>query len=491
VIQLSTRNVAAPSPLARLAGLRVLVLNWRDVRHPQAGGAEQYMHQIARRWVDAGAHVTWCTARPPGRLAVEVIDGIRVVRSGGELSLYLRAAARMVRTRTDIDVVVDCQNGIPFFSPLFAGTDVPVVQVIHHVHQDQFGTRFSRPVAALGRFLEGTATRRVYGPRAVVAVSPSTRQELRHRLRFRCPIFVVPNGSVTVPDLTGPRDPEPTVALVSRLVPHKRHDLLLHHVRTAARRVPQLRVDIVGDGPERERLQALVVDLGLQRTVTFHGYQPDAVRDALLSRAWLTTATSAAEGWGCSVIEAAAWGVPCVAMAAPGINDSVVDGCTGWVVEPGGDFGHALADALAGLADESRARVAAADCQAWARCFTWDRSAELLARVVLGEVDDNRTGAARADRRYARGDISTVATFPSADDTDLSTGLRTTDEVAEQGGLTSLLLGGCDEFDAVAVLRRLGVSDADVRLAERTDLLTGPAAARRLPWYRRTGAGRS
>ena len=191
-----------------------------------------------------------------------MIDGIRVVRSGGELSLYLRAAARMVRTRADVDVVVDCQNGIPFFSPLFAGTDVPVVQVIHHVHQDQFDTRFPRPVAALGRFLEGTATRRVYGPRAVVAVSPSTRQELRHRLRFRGPIFVVPNGSVAVPDLTGPRDPEPTVAVVSRLVPHKRIDLLLHHVRAAARRIPRLRVDVVGDGPERARLQALVTDLG-------------------------------------------------------------------------------------------------------------------------------------------------------------------------------------------------------------------------------------
>ena len=96
-------------------------------------------------------------------------------------------------------MVVDCQNGIPFFSPLFAGTDVPVVQVIHHVHQDQFATRFPAPVAALGRFLEGPATRRVYGPRAVVAVSPSTRQELRRRLRFRGPIFVVPNGSVAVP----------------------------------------------------------------------------------------------------------------------------------------------------------------------------------------------------------------------------------------------------------------------------------------------------
>jgi hypothetical protein len=274
------------------------------------------------------------------------------------------------------------------------------------------------------------------------------------------------------------------VAVVSRLVPHKRIDLLLHHLRTTARRIPQLRVDVVGDGPDRERLQGLVTDLGLQRTVTFHGYQPDAVRDDLLSRAWATTATSVAEGWGCSVIEAAAWGVPCVATAAPGINDSVVDGRTGWMVGPDDDFGEALADALEMLADENWAQATAADCQAWARCFTWDRSAELLASVVLSQHVDGRGGDARVDRRYARGDISTVATFRSAGL--VPSGLRTTDEVVEQGGTTSLLLGGCDEFDAVVVLRRMGVPDAEIRLAERTDLLAGPAAARRLAWHGRS-----
>ena len=482
----------SPSVLPQLAGLRVLVLNWRDIRHPQAGGAEQYMHQIARRWVAAGAYVTWFTARAAGQEPTEVIDGIRVLRSGGELSLYPRAAARMVRSRSDVDVVVDCQNGIPFFSPLFAGADVPIVQVVHHVHQDQFDLRFPRPIAAVGRFLEGTATRRVYGPRAVAAVSPSTRQELRHRLHFRCPIHLVPNGSVAVPNLTGPRDPDPTVTVVARLVPHKRIDLLLHHLRTATRRVPGLRIDVVGDGPERARLQALVTDLGLQHAVTFHGYQPDDVRDSLLSRAWATTATSVAEGWGCSVIEAAAWGVPCVAMAAPGIIDSVVDGRTGWVIGPDRDFGEVLADTLEELADERRASAVAADCQAWARCFTWDRSAELLGGVVLGQIRAGQKGPGRGEQRYARGDISTVAMFPSRRGADLRSGLRTTDEIVDRGGTTSLLLGGCDEFDAVAVLRRLRVPDADVRLAEPEDLLAGPGAARRLArQFRRTSAGAS
>ena len=82
--------------------------------------------------------------------------------------------------------------------------------------------------------------------------------------------------------------------------------------------------------------------------------------------------------------------------------------------------------------------------------------------------------------------------FPSRRGADLRSGLRTTDEIVDRGGTTSLLLGGCDEFDAVAVLRRLRVPDADVRLAEPEDLLAGPGAARRLArQFRRTSAGTS
>ena len=284
------------STTAELQGSHVLVLNWRDPRHPQAGGAEQYIHHIARRWVEQGVRVTWFTSRPPGQPVTDEIDGIRILRSGGTLSLYAQAAVHLLADGRAYDAIVDCQNGIPFFAPVFSKQDIPIVQVVHHVHQDQFATRFAPPVAALGRLLEGHVARRVYGDRPIVAVSPSTRHELRSRLHFTGPIHVIPNGTIDVPDLAGPRDPDPTVVVVSRLVPHKRIDLLLGQIAVAAPKVRNLRVEIVGDGPELQRLRSLVVDLGLQRTVTLHGFLPNQDRDALLSRAWLTTSTSKAEG---------------------------------------------------------------------------------------------------------------------------------------------------------------------------------------------------
>lgn len=466
---------------AGLRGSRLLVLNWRDVRHPQAGGAEQYAHEIARRWVQHGAEVTWFTAEVADRPAEEEIDGVRVLRAGGPLSVYGRTAARLLVTRGQFDAVVDCQNGIPFFAPAFVGSDVPVVQVVHHVHQDQFATRFSRPMAAVGRFLEGPVSRRVYGSRTNVAVSPSTRTELRRRLAFSGPVFVVPNGSIPVPEARVERAPVPTVVVVSRLVPHKRIELLLGHLATSAAQLPELRVEIVGDGPERSRLQGLAADLGLQSTVRFHGRVSDTVRDELLSQAWLTTSTSVAEGWGCSVIEAAAWGVPCLALQAPGIRDSVLNGETGWLVDDPGDLGTALVATLRLLADPLAAERTAATCRAWAGCFTWDRSADLLAGVVLEELnaaEARRRGMDR-DRRSARSDMAVLAGFrtPQAPGiTDVGEVLRWTDEVFDEGGRTSVVLRGCDEFDAPGVLARMGVQEMHLRHVDRRILLAGPAA---------------
>ncbi|WP_233091281.1 glycosyltransferase family 4 protein [Arthrobacter sp. MSA 4-2] len=456
-------------------GKRVLVLNWRDIEHSQAGGAEQYMHQISKRWVDAGIDVTWYTSRDSHQDPADTIDGVHIVRGGGALTLYPQAALGLLRTRPQIDAVVDCQNGIPFFSPLFVTRKTPVVQVVHHVHQKQFRTHFSPPVAALGRYLEGNAARRIYGPRAIAAVSPSTRMELRN-LGYQGPIHIVPNGTGTVPNVVGPRDPDPTITIVSRLVAHKRIDILIGQIAAAATQYPNLRAEIVGDGPERARLEQIVMDLGMYSNFTFHGYQPDAVRDALLNRAWLTLSASDAEGWGCSIIEAAAWGVPCIALRAPGIRDSVMDGQTGWLVDSVKELGAALIERLGELSDPGTRSALSQACQQWARCFNWDRSAALLAGVLMEEsLETPRLGA--RSRREVHRDMSTVAQFDLPQGLDLSALLTGTDEFAEIEGTTVALLKGRDEFEASVTLKHLGVEDAVLWPATRSDLLAGPERA--------------
>ncbi|QFZ20192.1 glycosyltransferase family 4 protein [Saccharothrix syringae] len=458
--------------LDALRGRSVLVLNWRDVRHPRAGGAELYAHQVARRWAAAGVRVTWLTSRPPGTPAREVVDGVQVLRRGGTFSVYAAVAAALLRHGRLFDAVLDCQNGIPFFAPAFAPRTTPVVQVVHHVHQEQFDAHFSRPVAVLGRFLEGPASRRVYGDRALAVVSPSTRRDVRTRLGLRGPAFIVPNGNEPPVDRSGPRDPDPTVVVVGRLVAHKRLDRLLRALPDVLPAVPGLRVSVVGDGPERRRLELLAGELGLRRAVRFHGRLPDAERDELVRRAWLTTSTSQGEGWGCTVLEANRFGVPCLAVAAAGIDDSVRHDGTGWLVPDPAALAPALVDALTRLADDAVAARLSDRCRAWASAFTWDRSAELLAGVLAAE--GRRLAAPRPDRRAARADLVTAVRFRVPRDVPPPRG-RLTDQVRVDGEHGTALLHGCDEVDAEAVLARWRVEPVSIELAREEQLLTGAA----------------
>lgn len=400
-IQMRTRSSHGPRwcpSIDDLRGKRVLVVNWKDIEHPSAGGAEQYVHEIARRWASSGVDVSWLTARPKGAPRRAEIEGMQIHRGGGTFSVYPYAAGWLLRHGRRFDAIVDCQNGIPFFAPLFVSQGTPVVQVVHHVHQAQFGTHFPAPVATVGRFLEGPAAGRIYGRRAMVAVSVSTREEVRSQLGFAGPIYIVPNGSVAAGTVATTRSARPTICLVTRLVPHKRVDELIRLVERIRPQIPDLQVDIVGSGAQEQRLRDLVRTLKLTDTVRMHGRLPDAARDDLLGRAWLTVSLSDGEGWSCSVIESAAWGVPCVARFAPGVRDSIVDGVTGWLVQDSRDLDGAVVRALRELSSPPRHREMSAHCRQWAGRFSWDRAASLLAGVVTSAI---RSSPATDGRRNA------------------------------------------------------------------------------------------
>ncbi|KPM55198.1 glycosyl transferase family 1 [Frankia sp. R43] len=423
-------TTAAPRPTQALAGRHLVFLNWRDSVHPQAGGAELFCHSIAERFAAAGVRVTLLTSRPPGAAAHSMVDGVAVRRGGGTFGVYpsvLARLARMVRSADGVDAVVDCQNGIPFFSPLVLPARIPVVQVLHHVHQKQFPLYFPGPVARVGQLLEAPGSRWVYRRRPVAVVSPSTRDEARGVLALPGARFLVPNG-VTVPggvtgpdgvtspvDVTGPdrvtgpehaddlagRAAGPTIVCVGRLVPHKRLHLLIEAVPALLRAHPDLSVHIVGDGPDRARLADLAARLMITQgdgasdaTLRWHGFAPAEVRDAVLASAWLTVNPSHGEGWGLSVLEANGLGVPAVAFRVPGLRDSVRDGVTGWLVDDPAQLGDTISAALTRLADPAQARTVRAAARAWADGFSWDTSADLLAGIIASELD--RLGGARS-----------------------------------------------------------------------------------------------
>ncbi|MEU6039637.1 glycosyltransferase family 4 protein [Actinomadura sp. NPDC047616] len=386
---------------ADLDGLRLAVVNWRDPWHPAAGGAERYAWELARRLAARGAHVRYVTCRARGQRRREAVEGVRFVRMGGRFTVYPLVLAWTAARRRSLDAVIDCQNGIPFFTPWALPRRVPVFCVVHHVHDAQFGLYFPGWLARFGRFLEGPVSRWTYRRHAFVVVSPSTLRAVRDRLGWDGATYVVPNGAATpapTPPDGLPERGDPELVCVTRLVPHKRTHRLLDMAEHLAAAHPGLRLHIMGDGPELAALTAEVAARGLNDTVTLHGYVPEDVKAALVARADLHLSASQGEGWGLSVIEAAAHGVPTVAYDVDGLRDAVRDGVTGWLAAPDEPLADTVERALKELDDPSRREQLVGACRHWAGEFDWARTTDRMARLVTAAV---RAGTAATEDKRA------------------------------------------------------------------------------------------
>jgi glycosyltransferase involved in cell wall biosynthesis len=294
--------------------MRILICNWKDLRHPHVGGAEVYVHEVARRWVASGHHVTVFAAAAPNHGTEELIDGVRVVRGGSRFGVYREAREFFARDRR-WDLVIDTVNTRPFGCVGWS-RDTPVVALIYQVCREIWFQEMPLPVALAGRYVLEARWLRRYRNVPVLTISQSSRASLEaYGLRR---VTIVPVGIGRGPRLPLPREEKPTLIFLGRLVPSKRpYDALAAFVQLQ-RTIPDLRLWFVGDGPLRERLVSAAPP-----GVTLFGRVTTDRRNELLARAHALVVTSIREGWGLVVDEAAAMGTPAVGYDVPGLRDSI------------------------------------------------------------------------------------------------------------------------------------------------------------------------
>jgi glycosyltransferase involved in cell wall biosynthesis len=172
---------------------------------------------------------------------------------------------------------------------------------------------------------------------------------------------------------------------------YKSADVAVRAFAVVRRTLPDARLVVAGDGPDLQRLQRLARRLDCEAGVEFAGYLPHDAKVRLLWESWVLLNPSPKEGWGLTVIEANACGVPVVASRRPGLVDSVRDGETGTLV-PYGDSNAFAAAALAYLQDPERRRRAGDAGRAWARRFTWEDAALQTEAVLERAIAEARSG---------------------------------------------------------------------------------------------------
>ena len=368
----------------------VVILNWRDRRNPEGGGSELYAEEVAAALARRGHAVTlFCAAHDAAPRDEWTPAGVHIVRRGNRKTVYLRAAWHHVRGRFgEHGVVVDVQNGLPFLARLYARR--PVVVLVHHVHREQWHVVLGRAMASFGWWVESWLSPRVHRGCRYVTVSEVSRRELAALGVDPGRVTIVHNGT---PEVTGPpvpRTAHPSLLVLGRLVPHKRVELALATLAALSARHPGLTLTVAGRGWWLEPLREEAARLGVADRVTFAGFVDEAAKHRLLASSWLHLVPSLKEGWGLSVIEAAAHGTPSVAFAdAGGVAESVVDGSTGVLAADEADF-TVRVDAL--LRDgEVRARMGTA-ARRHAAHFSWEQTAREFA-AVLDEVTGTHPAA--------------------------------------------------------------------------------------------------
>ena len=307
---------------------RIHTFAWRDLDDPEAGGSEVHADHVFRRWAATGLEITHRTSTA-GREQKFSRNGYQVIQRSGRYSVFPSAIAHEIRNgRESRDAVIEIWNGVPWFSQLWSRT--PRNVWLHHVHGPMWKQSLPPGFAQLGNLIESRIAPHFYKRTPVITLANSGRDELIH-LGFKPNLVHVVNPGVDdlySPNATTGITSKPSLVAVGRLAPVKRFPLLIETVERVRESIPDLVLNIVGDGPDRATLEALSAN---RPWVHLMGRLETADLINLYRKSWLLVSASIAEGWGMTITEAGACGTPAVVIDNSGHRDATINGVTGLV----------------------------------------------------------------------------------------------------------------------------------------------------------------
>jgi len=390
-------SAGAARPLVS-AGVRptLFVLNERDLDNRRAGGAEVHLFEIFGRLAERGYPVVLICAGYPGASARGTDHGITIHRVGDRYTFYLRGPMlyrQLARATAGPAILVENLCKLPFYGPLYS--PFPVLAVVHHLFGTTAFRQVNLPVAAV-TYLSELGIPRIYRGVPMIAVSPSTRDDLVVRGVEASAVAIITNGLDPRRYHPDGSEPGPMILSLGRTERYKRIDVLVDAMPRIRAAVPNARLVIVGRGDAVADLQARAQALGLADAVEFRGFVEEDEKVALYRGARVFVNPSEKEGWGLTVLEANACGTPVVASDVPGLRDAVLHDRSGLLV-PFADVEATAAAIIRILGDDATWRRLRAGALAWSARFRWDavtdQVEQVIARMIAGDPTPARTAS--------------------------------------------------------------------------------------------------
>lgn len=352
--------------------MNVLIFNWRDVKHPLAGGAEISLFEHAKHWVKKGASVTWFSGSFSNSKEEEIVEGVRVLRKGSHYSVHLFAFINYLSGRLGKpDIVIDSFHFLPFFSPLYV-RKAKIIALINEVAGRVWFSNIFFPIALIGFLIEPLFFI-LYRKNQFITSSESTKNELTRFGIIPGKINMVNHG-ITIKKVKSEivKEKDPTIIFLGRVSKDKGIKDAIEAFNKLSKRIKNLKFWIVGKEEKEGYLDESIKNSEFKSQIKFFNYVDEEKKFELLKRAWVLIHPSKKEGWGLNVIEAASQGTPTVGYNTEGLRDSIVDGKTGLLSDSNPE---SLSDKIFKLISDkelyNKLKLGAID---WAGKFNWEES---------------------------------------------------------------------------------------------------------------------
>lgn len=360
--------------------MNTLVLHWKDIKNPNAGGGTRYAHQIAQK-LSEEHDVTLLSYRFPGSPKKTTInENYTIHRRGNKISYHLKAPLYLLKHRREYDLILDSVILAPkllLCSHFCKAKKIALVhQFFQRVIKEQFSKLFSLPIGLFEKLWPP-----FYRNFTMVAVSESIRRKLLKR--GAKDVKVIPPGLQIEKYEYHPKRKAKTPLLIyiGRLKKYKGIQYGIKAMQHVLNSFPNATFLIAGRGDYKQNLQSLITKLDLGSHVELLGYVSEKKKAEMLKRAHLFLFPSIAEGWGISAIEAQACGIPVVGTNTDGLQDSIKDRKTGRLV-PYGKPKKIAKEIIALLSNSERRKQLAENAYTWAQRFSWEHTLERLLQLL-------------------------------------------------------------------------------------------------------------
>jgi len=354
--------------------MKILIFSWRDIKNPEAGGSEKYFHELAKVWIKEGHKVDFICGGWEGCSKKEVIDGITVHRAGKKFSVYLLAPITYLKSKIKPDVIIDVENGIPFFTPLFSKCKRRILH-IHHIHKDVWDRETKFPLNKIGKFLERDMMPICYKHSRIMTISESSKEEIINEGYFK-KVYGIVNPGVDFPTNYEKftKNKKASLLFLNRIKKYKGLRILLKAAKILQEEKKDFDLFIAGDGEDLNLMKEYAKKNCLNN-VYFFGRVSEQKKYELMQKSCIFLNPSFKEGWGIVNIEANYFGLPVIGTDTGGIKDSILNNKTGILFKMGDE--KDLAEKISRLIQDKKLRESMSkEAKLWSKKFSWDEKAK-------------------------------------------------------------------------------------------------------------------